>query len=208
MKSTNCLFFGDSITFGEYDGVHGGWVDALKRYSYDKFYNEGKNEVNVYNLGIGGESTEGLLKRLKIEIEARTTIGTNLVFFFYGANDLVVRNGLNTMEVEQFATNLKEAIAIAHGIGAEVCLISVLPIADAVEGIASSTGKVRTTDRILLFNEKGKAIAKECKVDYVDLYNDFWKCKEEWLSRDGVHPNEKGYAWISEKMKVYIDRHL
>lgn len=27
------LFFGDSITYGEYDGVFGGWVDILKRYA-------------------------------------------------------------------------------------------------------------------------------------------------------------------------------
>ncbi|MGL4584582.1 MAG: hypothetical protein ACRCVU_16570 [Flavobacterium sp.] len=49
MKSTNCLFFGDSITFGEYDGILGGWVDILKRYSYGKFYNEDVNEVNMLN---------------------------------------------------------------------------------------------------------------------------------------------------------------
>lgn len=41
------LFFGDSITYGEYDGVFGGWVDIVKRYALQK-YNEGSNELILF----------------------------------------------------------------------------------------------------------------------------------------------------------------
>jgi lysophospholipase L1-like esterase len=34
------LFFGDSITYGEYDGVFGGWVDILKDMPFKNFMKE------------------------------------------------------------------------------------------------------------------------------------------------------------------------
>lgn len=58
----NCLCFGDSITYGEYDGVSGGWTDILKRYFHSRFINENIEELNVFNLGIGGETTDGIVK--------------------------------------------------------------------------------------------------------------------------------------------------
>ncbi|MDM1378777.1 SGNH/GDSL hydrolase family protein [Myroides marinus] len=207
MKSTNCLFFGDSITFGEYDGVLGGWVDALKRYSYDKFYNAGKDEVNVFNLGIGGETTEGLLRRVEVEIAARTSVEENLVFFFYGANDLAIKNGGEVVSIDQFNLNLEKAINIAKKITDKVYLISILPISSKVEGVLSPAGKVRTSERVLMYNEVVRAVASRCKVELIDLYPLFAD-REELLSKDGIHPNERGYEVISEVIKPYIDKYL
>ncbi len=82
------LFFGDSITYGEYDGVFGGWVDILKRYALQKFHEGNGDELILFNLGIGGETTEGLLKRMPVELEARNSADGNLIFISYGANDL------------------------------------------------------------------------------------------------------------------------
>lgn len=207
MKSTNCLFFGDSITFGEYDGVFGGWVDILKRYSYGKFYKEGANEVNVFNLGIGGETTEGLLRRIAVEIGARTSAEENLIFLFYGANDLAIKNGEEVVAIELFAANLKAAIEVARQTTDKVHLMTILPISSNVEGVLSPAGKVRTLERILLYNEKIKTVAKDCNVALIDLFHLFEE-KEELLSKDGIHPNEKGYLLISDLMKKYIDQYL
>jgi lysophospholipase L1-like esterase len=87
------LFFGDSITYGEYDGVFGGWVDILKRYALQK-YNEGSDELILFNLGIGGETTEGLVKRIPHEMKARNSAEGNVVFIGYGANDLAFKEGI------------------------------------------------------------------------------------------------------------------
>ena len=43
---TNCLFFGDSITYGEYDGILGGYVDFLKRFCHTEYYTNNAEEVN------------------------------------------------------------------------------------------------------------------------------------------------------------------
>src|SRR5688572_27763446 len=95
------LFFGDSITYGEYDGVFGGWVDILKRYALQQFH-EGKDELILFNLGIGGETTEGLLKRMPYELSARNAADGNIVFIAYGANDLAAKDGVQMVNPEQF----------------------------------------------------------------------------------------------------------
>lgn len=207
MKSTNFLFFGDSITFGEYDGILGGWVDILKRYSYSKFYNEGSNEVNVFNLGIGGETTEGLLKRIEVEIAARTSVEENVIFFFYGANDLAIKNGDEVVNLEQFKDNLEQAINVARKVTDKVYLINILPISKTVDGVISLAGKIRTSERVLIYNTVVKEVADSCRVGLVDLYPLF-EGKEELLSKDGIHPNENGYEFISEVIKPYIDKYL
>ncbi|WP_010249304.1 SGNH/GDSL hydrolase family protein [Myroides injenensis] len=208
MKSTNCLFFGDSITFGEYDGTFGGWVDILKRYCYDKFYDGNANEVNVFNLGIGGETTKGLLDRIEVEIKARTSKEENLIFLFYGANDLAVKNDEITVSPKQFNSNLDTAIKIAQKTSDKVFLISILPISNAIEGKLSPAGKIRTNEKVRLYNAEIKEVAKSNCVMLINLYSEFEMQKEELLSRDGVHPNALGYKWISEKLKVYIEEYL
>jgi acyl-CoA thioesterase I len=62
------LFFGNSITYGEYDGVfsEAGW--DLKRCALQK-YNEGSEELTFYNLDVGDETTEGLIRRISNGME-------------------------------------------------------------------------------------------------------------------------------------------
>ncbi len=103
------LFFGDSITYGEYDGVFGGWIDILKRYALQK-YNEGSNELILFNLGIGGETTEGLLKRIPYEMKARNSTDGNIIFLGYGANDLAKKEETQLVNPEQFKTNIETAV--------------------------------------------------------------------------------------------------
>lgn len=133
------LFFGDSITYGEYDGVFGGWVDILKRYTLQKF-NEGSKELILYNLGIGGETTEGLLKRLPHEISARNAADGNIVFLGYGANDLAVKDSAKIVNREQFKNNIGNAIQYAKQYAEDIYLVSILPFSDKVDGIMAASG--------------------------------------------------------------------
>ena len=109
------LFFGDSITYGEYDGVFGGWVDILKRYALQK-YNERSNELILFNLGIGGETTEGLLNRMSHEMKARNSADGNIIFIGYGANDLAKKDGNQLVNPEQFKTNIETAVQELNGL--------------------------------------------------------------------------------------------
>ena len=123
----NGLFFGDSITYGEYDGVFGGWVDILKRYALQK-YNEGSNELILFNLGIGGETTEGLVNRIPHEMKARNSADGNIIFIGYGANDLAKKDGNQLVNPEQFKTNIEIAVQNAKQYSKDIFLVSILPL--------------------------------------------------------------------------------
>lgn len=201
------LFFGDSITYGEYDGVFGGWVDILKRYALQK-YNEGSNELILFNLGIGGETTEGLLNRMSHEMKARNSADGNIVFLGYGANDLAIKDGNQLVNPEQFKTNIEIAVQNAKQYSKDIYLISILPISEKIDGKISPTGKLRTNQEVLIYNQILRNIATENSLHYIDFHSAFFKDKEILLSKDGVHPNEKGYGMMAEIAIPIIEKYL
>ncbi|SHF06322.1 Lysophospholipase L1 [Chryseobacterium sp. OV279] len=201
------LFFGDSITYGEYDGVFGGWVDILKRYALQQFH-EGSNELILFNLGIGGETTEGLLKRMPHELAARNSAEGNIVFIGYGANDLAVKNGSQMVSPDQFRDNIKTAVQHAKQYSGDIYLVSILPFSEKVDGVESATGKLRINGDVLLYNQILKDTAAENALHYIDFYAALVEDKEILLSADGVHPNEKGYGIMAETAIPIIEKYL
>ena len=202
------LFFGDSITYGEYDGVFGGWVDILKRYALQK-YNEGStNELILFNLGIGGETSEGLVKRIPHEMKARNSSDGNIVFIGYGANDLAVKDENQMVDAEQFKANIETAIQDAKLYSEEIYLVSILPISKKIDSKISVTGKIRTNEDVLVYNQILKDIATENALSYIDFHSAFLEDKEILLSKDGVHPNEKGYGMMAEIAIPIIEKYL
>lgn len=202
------LFFGDSITYGEYDGVFGGWVDILKRYALQKFHEGNGDELILFNLGIGGETTEGLLKRLPHELSARNSPDGNLVFISYGANDLAVKDGIQMVEPEKFKSNITIAVQHAKQFSDTIYLVSILPFSRKVDGVEVSTGKLRTNQDVIAYNQILKDIAADYSLGYIDFYTAFLEDKEILLSADGVHPNEKGYGMMAEVAIPIIEKYL
>ena len=201
------LFFGDSITYGEYDGVFGGWVDILKRYALQK-YNEGSNELILFNLGIGGETTEGLLNRMSHEMKARNSVDGNIIFIGYGANDLAKKDENQLVNPEQFKTNIEIAVQNAKQYSKDIFLVSILPLSENIDSKVSPTGKVRTNEDVLIYNQILKTIATENSLNYIDFHSVFLQDKEILLSKDGVHPNEKGYGLMAEIAIPIIEKYL
>lgn len=202
------LFFGDSITYGEYDGVFGGWVDILKRYALQK-YNEGNtNELILFNLGIGGETTEGLVNRIPHEMKARNSADGNIIFIGYGANDLAKKDGNQLVNPVQFRDNILTALQTAKQYSNDIYLVSILPISENIDSKVSSTGKVRTNEDVLIYNQILKTIATKNSLNYIDFHSVFLQDKEILLSKDGVHPNEKGYGLMAEIAIPIIEKYL
>ncbi|MFS4473373.1 SGNH/GDSL hydrolase family protein [Chryseobacterium sp. T20] len=202
------LFFGDSITYGEYDGVFGGWVDILKRYALQKFHEGNGDELILFNLGIGGETTEGLLKRLPHELSARNSADGNIVFLSYGANDLAVKDGVQIVDSEKFRSNIKEAIIHARRFSDIIYIVSILPFSQKIDGVVVSSGKMRINEDVVVYNQILKDIAAEDSLTYIDFYSAFLDDKEILLSADGVHPNEKGYGMMAEIAIPIIEKYL
>ena len=75
--------FGDSITRGSFDTESSGWADRIKAEANIKTVNnELEPLITVYNMGIGGNNTNDLLKRFKFETEQRLVRDSEIYFLF------------------------------------------------------------------------------------------------------------------------------
>lgn len=203
----NIICFGDSITRGENDVECGGWVDRLKQYCIQEFIEAQENETCVFNMGIGGETTEGLIKRFQKELDARLSVDEpNILTLAYGANDIALINGENTVKEDRFYTNLSSCLNYALERDVKVFLINILPFIQTTKGDAGFYGKVRKLDDAERYNKRIKAISDEnSQVEHVDLFSLFSETQyQDLLTYDGIHPNAKGHALIYEKMKSIL----
>ncbi|MFH1611889.1 MAG: GDSL-type esterase/lipase family protein, partial [bacterium] len=99
---TICIF-GDSITWGAYDPENGGWANLLRNDLESK-------DIHVYNCGVSGDNTDDLLKRFKVESEAREP---DAVMFAIGINDSQYTGERQNSRVpkEKFISNLEKLIS-------------------------------------------------------------------------------------------------
>ncbi|SFS54093.1 GDSL-like Lipase/Acylhydrolase family protein [Zhouia amylolytica] len=198
MKHIIC--FGDSITRGENDRERGGWADRLKSFYMEQFLYEKDNEVCVFNMGIGGETTVGLSNRFRQELDARLLEEeTNLVTLGYGANDIALVGDKHQVSIEEYTANLAQCIDYAHAKNARVFLLSIIPVITDL-----NTGKPRMLKDIILYNKLLQRLAKEKNVTYVDLHSLFEADTASYFTFDGVHPNAEGHSLIYEHLKSIL----
>ncbi len=200
------LCFGDSITYGEKDLKFGGWADRLKAEYFGQFAETPRQEISLYNLGIAGETTDGLVRRFETEVCARSIKGQNLlVVLAYGSNDIVIHKDKNIVPEYYFIRNLRYCIESAKKLRAKILLLSLLPISDLTEGLINQYGQLRFDRDIQTYNLAIKNLAHDMNCEYLDLYAPLVENnKEEYLSRDGLHPNSKGHQLLYQDVKNKI----
>ena len=202
---THIICFGDSITRGENDKDRGGWVDRLKSFYISKFLETKDNEVCVFNMGIGGETTDGLIKRFPDEFDTRLLPdGNNIVTFAYGANDIALVNNTNTLSETNFSSNLAFCIDYALKKNTYVFLINILPIIEISNNQLDTPGKTRKNEDIIRYNKRVLNISEKKKIGHIDIYSPFIKDHQSLLTFDGIHPNTNGHELIYDKIKTSI----
>ena len=194
------LCFGDSITYGESDEIAGGWVERLKVDLIKRYQNQIRQEVTICNLGIGGETTDGLARRFQNEFNARVHKNEkSIVILFYGTNDIVIHKQKNTVPIKYFYRNIASCIDYCRNLDSTVFLIGSFPVSQNNDGKINQHGQVRYKQDVTIYNERLKAIANENACEFVDLLGEF-EClsHESYFALDKVHPNENGHYKIYE----------
>jgi len=161
------LFIGDSL-IEYYD-----WQERFSKYL-------------VYNLGIAGETVEGLYARLEVvfaQIEE-----ADAIFIMTGINNLAMGDSKFLPVYRKIVKSLKE-----HYTPSRIFLHSLLPV--LFPWISN--------DEIVKMNRQLKKMAGEENVLYVDMHSLFLEREgrpvREYLLDDGVHVSEKGYrVWAGE----------
>ncbi len=200
------LAFGDSITWGAVDPDGGGWVGRLKTL----LEVESDFEVEIYNLGVSGETTDGLLERLESETKARLKEDREITFIFaIGINDSLFihsKNDLN-IKLEKIKENIQKIISIARKFSSRIIFIGLTPVDEAqTTPIPWNTDKSYKNEYIKEYNEVIKSICKEKDIPFVDIFEKWIESDYKRLLIDGVHPNSDGHKDIFELVKKTLDK--
>ena len=171
------VWMGDSIT-------EQGWWSYLTK------------ERNMINLGIGGDTTPGMLARLPEILEAQPT----KIFFMGGVNDLS-----GNRPVEEIADNVRKMLVMVKERAPQcvVYLQSVITPNDDVLAYPYAAGKQKQTSEL---NEHYKALCDEGLAVWVDLrpllHNEKGEVREE-LTKDGIHIHPEAYRiWVDHLKKM------
>ncbi len=149
-------------------------------------------EHQAVNLGVAGETVEGLLARIDGIINDHPN--ADLIFVMTGANNIAMEDYEFFVPYGEIIDKLKSAYP-----GAKIYIQSVLPI--ILEWISGSS--------IIDINRSIKALAVDKGVEFIDIYSYFVENGEpvkEYLLDDGVHLGDKGYEVWSRVVERIIDK--
>lgn len=207
-KFINILVFGDSIAWGFGDSKKGGWVDQLKAFFHSGEYIKRLVFYTVYNLGIGGDTTDLLLERFKNEIEAREEENpkvrkTDIVIFAIGINDSNFLNSKDNsrVSIENFQKNLIELINQAKEFTEKIIFVG---LNEADESKTAPTlwneESYWTNENIKKYESVIKSVCQENNLLFIDVFD---LLNKEDLD-DGLHPNSQGHQKMFERVRDFL----
>jgi len=172
------VFLGDSLTDG---------------YNLDKYYT---SDLKLYNRGIGGDKTDGIIDRLKSNV---LEIQPIIIVLLIGIND--IHSGLSLEKIEE---NYREILDMIQ---------SSLPDSQVyIESLYPTNTLVYTYtdeywDEIIAFNATLESMADEYNYVFMDVYSSLLNGEElnRDYSIDGLHLNHEGYLIVSDIISTYVD---
>lgn len=194
---TNLLIFGASSTWGAWDKEKGGWVNRLRL-----FIEKNKIDIDIYNLGVSGDNSSDVLKRLENEINARLDNKT-IVLISIGDNDSVYNEDeCNTRNsLENYKQNIVSMIRVAKKFMKKFAFLGLKNIDESkVQPVSWDKTVYYSNNNIMKYDLALKNICKQEKIPHMDSFN---LLKKEDLA-DGLHPNEKGHEKLFNAVKDFL----
>lgn len=187
--------FGASSTWGAWDKEKGGWVNRLRL-----FLESGNEGADVYNLGVSGDTTEDLLKRLDCEAGAREA---ELVIFSIGENDSAYENKEGNYQVppEEFKKNILKLIKTAGKFASKIIFLGLKPVDESrTKPVPWHDVIYYTNKNINFYDDIIEDICSKHEIGYIDMKSVLGKAD----LADGIHPNENGHQKIFGAVKDYL----
>ncbi len=172
--------FGDSITWGSWDPLNGGWVGRLRQAGCEHVNPLDGDYVSVYNCGIGGDRVRDVLARFDVEAAARMPVA---IVIAIGIND-VPRDGGPGTAPEEFRSQFVELIRKARRFTRDIVVVTPTNVDES-----RSEHDYRNADIELLAREI-RNVANERHLPLVETYG---VLTNEDLEPDGLHPGSEGH---------------
>ena len=179
-KYENIVFLGDSIT---------------DFYPIDSIY----MDLPIVKSGISGYTTNDILERMDSMVYQYNPTS---VFLLIGTNDIMFdeSNEESAIEnIEKIISNIKE-----NRKKAKIYLESIYPVNKEVN---SKMVRNRDNETIKDMNSKLKNYCEENDIVYINMHDELTDEEGNFdakYTNDGLHPNDLGYAKISQMRLTYI----
>ncbi|MDY6941329.1 MAG: GDSL-type esterase/lipase family protein [Cyanobacteriota bacterium] len=195
------LALGDSLVYGYGDPERGGWVEQLRR----KWMSPDSGGHVLYNLGIRGDRTEQVAKRLEVEFHHRGELRNrvpDLIILSVGTNDsprLGRPNGRNYTDFDRFTTQIDSLLDRAGQL-CPILFVGMVPVNESKMPFWDCFYYTHADQH--RYKEATKQACDRRNIPYLDLF-DLWMARgEAWCDRrmtsDGLHPNTLGYQALLE----------
>ncbi len=169
------LILGDSLSAGYGIGDGNNWTDLLQ----EKLHIENKN-IRLINASISGDTTANGVNRLG---KALQQFQPTLILIELGAND-----GLRGLSLQHIKRNLELLIQTCLATQAQVLLMEII--------IPPNYGKKYTQ----AFRQIYRDLANKYSLTLMPFLLENIALKAELMQQDGLHPNEKAQAEISNNL--------
>jgi len=199
LKENICVF-GDSIIWGwgATESETRGWTNKLLSY----VHNEIEGENVVYSLGIPGETTDGLVKRIENESYTRNPA---TIIIASGLNDCRYNRvlGQRAVDLEKFKNNIAEIIKIAKKFTQKIVFIGLTKVNEQLTiPLIWNDDELHRNEYIKQYNEELQQICEQEEIKFINVIN--LLNDDDIDAIDGIHPNMNGH----EKLFKYIKDEL
>ncbi|WP_141504691.1 SGNH/GDSL hydrolase family protein [Paenibacillus luteus] len=160
------------------------------------------SEIPIYNRGISGYTTRGMLRNLRHLV---LDLEPSQVFLLIGTNDL--GEGDQHQEIVTRIADLCSAIRDGAP-AASLTVLSVYPVnPHAEQNMPFPVVGSRTNEEIIEMNEAISKFADQLHIQYLSLY-DLLADENGWLQAaytyDGLHLNVSGYEAVSAEIQKLL----
>jgi lysophospholipase L1-like esterase len=166
--------------------------------------------VLTYNLGISSDTSTRVLERLRSETEARLKEGGDACFVFsIGTNDSIwfIDESKYWVELDEFKNNLQSIIDTAKKFSSKILFLGNYPVDEGKTLPTYTWDKtIRShNEDIEQYEQATKEIASKNDIPFIDVFNLFTEDEvREYLTSDGVHPNDKGHEKLAELVYGFV----
>ncbi len=190
---------GDSIAWGFYDPGVGGWANRLRNY-----FEEKDRDSEIYNLGIPGDDTVGLLDHLEVEARAREP---EIIVLAIGINDAQFIHSTNSNRIsdDDFKKNLKRIYTVAKKFTPKIIFVGPTMVNESkTKPIPWSPDKSYFNKNIKRLEQIIEIFCLEKKLKFISVNS---LLGDEDLD-DGLHPNTQGHVKLFLKIKSEIEVYI
>jgi len=207
------FIFGASTAYGV--GAESGWGDLLKQSIHDKMYGEnGIGEKHeVYNFAKPGATVEFVMDTAVEQIGHYKRNEAIAIVQVGGNNAKATGSPDNFVSTpEEYGQLMSKLIDKLKSSVDTLIVLTITPVDETKtnpkHNPLTGNSSYFKDSRIALFNQELAKICNQHDVNLVDVLMEPKEWVADHLSVDGLHPNQKGYRYISEKVAAEINRLL